>query len=111
MDRLPKDRKNGDIPHVPMEIQFLSGALAGVFSWTVCYPMDVLKTEMQSQFFGDRSKISVVSCVKKFAKPQNRHLLYKGIGPCLLGSVPSSGVTFLVYETLVSRANKLILAE
>lgn len=96
--------------HIPMEIQFLAGAIAGLLSWGLVYPIDVLKTEMQSLHASSPNStgtlMSTTNCLRKYWQPQNRHLLVKGISPCLAGSIPACGMTFLVYESLVALANK-----
>eukprot|EP01127_Copromyxa_protea_P015496 TRINITY_DN4466_c0_g1_i1.p1 TRINITY_DN4466_c0_g1~~TRINITY_DN4466_c0_g1_i1.p1 ORF type:complete len:324 (+),score=44.72 TRINITY_DN4466_c0_g1_i1:68-1039(+) len=106
------DAPASEIPHmrqpVPMQIQFFSGAVAGLVSWGITYPIDVIKTEMQSKLCQD---VSTLSILRKFWQPQNRHLLVKGITPCLAGSIPACGVTFLVYENLVMMANDRLYAD
>eukprot|EP01127_Copromyxa_protea_P015595 TRINITY_DN4506_c0_g1_i2.p1 TRINITY_DN4506_c0_g1~~TRINITY_DN4506_c0_g1_i2.p1 ORF type:complete len:326 (+),score=49.96 TRINITY_DN4506_c0_g1_i2:81-1058(+) len=101
-----------DNPHahqpVPMPIQFFSGAVAGLISWGIVYPIDVVKTEMQSKW---GENVSALATLRKFWHPQNRHLLVKGITPSLAGSIPACGVTFLVYENLVMMANNQLYSD
>lgn len=93
---------------VPMEIQFFAGAIGGLMSWIFVYPADVIKTEMQSHHGAAPGTqfVSATSCIKKFLEPKNRYKLFKGMSPCLIGSIPACGMTFLVYESLVALANK-----
>ncbi|CAG8715388.1 7623_t:CDS:2 [Cetraspora pellucida] len=85
---------------------FLSGALAGMFSKTGIFPLDLLRRRLQIQG-PDRSKYviknipayssSIYSCIRQIVVEEGFLGLYKGLTPALLKSAPVSATTFFVY--------------
>ncbi|XP_071556860.1 mitochondrial S-adenosylmethionine carrier protein isoform X1 [Temnothorax nylanderi] len=63
---------------------FISGALAGIICDVTLFPLDTLKTRLQSQH--------------GFFQSGGFRQLYKGIGPVVLGSAPSAAIFFITYE-------------
>lgn len=62
LDPLGKNSSNA-----PIEAAFFVGGLAGTASWIVTYPIDYIKTVIQSQSIGNREYSSAVECsVKKY---------------------------------------------
>lgn len=64
----------------------LSGSLAGVASWFSIYPLDTIKTRLQS---------GTAMNVKHALKQGN---LWKGLNLCLLRAFITNGIGFYVYE-------------
>ena len=64
---------------------FKAGAIAGIASWTAIYPLDTIKTRIQS---GSTVKSS---------------LLWKGYLPCIIRAGLVNAVGWVVYETLMSK--------
>ena len=62
------------------------GALAGLSVDAILFPIDTIKTRLQSQ--------------KGLWKSGGLSRLYAGIGPLLMGSMPSSATFFLTYEVI-----------
>lgn len=63
----------------------ISGALAGTICDFISFPLDTLKTRLQSQH--------------GFLKSGGFKQLYKGLGPVMVGSAPSASLFFLTYES------------
>ncbi|TGZ48649.1 S-adenosylmethionine mitochondrial carrier protein [Temnothorax longispinosus] len=63
---------------------FVSGALAGIICDVTLFPLDTLKTRLQSQH--------------GFFQSGGFRQLYKGVGPVVLGSAPSAAIFFITYE-------------
>ncbi|EGW32361.1 uncharacterized protein SPAPADRAFT_61442 [Spathaspora passalidarum NRRL Y-27907] len=77
-----------------------SGALAGNALWLSSYPIDVIKSNVQSDKFGKESKFSG-SAIKAARYIYLNHGLlgfWRGIVPCLLRAVPCSAGTFASVE-------------
>jgi len=77
-----------------------SGALAGNFLWLASYPLDVIKSNVQSDKFGSESKFSG-SSIRAMKHIFNVHGLagfWRGIVPCLLRATPCSAGTFAAVE-------------
>ncbi|KAJ8953589.1 hypothetical protein NQ318_003012 [Aromia moschata] len=65
---------------------FLAGGVAGLFVDIVLYPLDTLKTRLQSE--------------QGFRKAGGFKQIYKGIGPQAIGSAPQAALFFLTYESI-----------
>lgn len=65
---------------------FLAGSGAGLIVDTSLYPIDTIKSRLQSE--------------AGFLKSGGFKSLYRGLQPVLAGSIPSSSVFFITYETL-----------
>lgn len=83
----------------------LFGATAGYALWACIYPIDVVKSRMQTDgFSGDTQKYkSTLDCVRKVWRAEGLGGFTRGLGPTLLRSPFSNGATFVFYE-LASRA-------
>ncbi|KAG2220159.1 hypothetical protein INT45_013857 [Circinella minor] len=102
-------RENGTLSpdHKPMH-DMLSGALSGIVSKTVVYPMDVVRKRLQVQ--GPSRKHYVISaipeyatrswfkCMKLIAAQEGVSSLYKGLTVSLIKVAPAISMTFFVYE-------------
>ena len=66
-----------------------SGGLAGFFSWLITYPIDAIKTRIQSDKFKN-----IKSAIQKGG-------LFKGIIPCLTRALIVNSIGFYVYETII----------
>lgn len=69
---------------VPYSIALLSGGLAGLMVDVSLFPIDTLKTRLQSK--------------DGFVKSGAFRGIYRGIGPVTLGSVPGAAIFFCTYE-------------
>ncbi|PGH14021.1 hypothetical protein AJ79_03290 [Helicocarpus griseus UAMH5409] len=75
------------------------GGLAGEALWLGSYPLDVVKSKMQSDGFGAQQKFSgMTDCFKKTFAAEGLGGFWKGIGPTLLRAMPVSAGTFAVVE-------------
>lgn len=76
------------------------GALAGNFLWLSAYPIDVIKSNIQSDGFGKESKFSgkSMNVIKHIMSTAGVRGFWKGIGPCLMRATPCSAGTFASVE-------------
>lgn len=71
------------------------GGLAGEALWLASYPLDVLKSKMQTDGFGkDQKYKSMADCFRKTLATEGMMGFWKGIGPTLLRAMPVSAGTF-----------------
>ena len=80
--------------------QFLSGGLAGCSTWTLAYPADSLKTQMQTVGF---KHMSVISLLRYTVATHGFLHLYRGVHVQLLRAFPSTSTSMLVFETVKSK--------
>lgn len=73
-----------------------AGGLAGCAFWTVSYPMDILKTRIQTAPQGRYA--GLVDCAKHVFRKNGFTAFYRGFAPCFARAFPANAVTFLAYE-------------
>ncbi|TFK44304.1 mitochondrial carrier domain-containing protein [Crucibulum laeve] len=85
----------------------LYGATAGYALWAVIYPIDMIKSRMQTDGFspstGQKYK-SAVDCVRTVWRTEGVGAFTRGLGPTLIRSPFANGATFLGFEM----ANRLL---
>ncbi|KAI0823417.1 mitochondrial carrier [Trametes gibbosa] len=83
----------------------LFGAAAGYVLWAVIYPIDMIKSRMQTDGFspadGQKYK-STLDCVRTVWRTEGFPAFLRGLGPTLIRSPFANGATFLGFE-LASR--------
>lgn len=89
----------GDSPHVlSIYERFVAGALAGGFSQSAIYPLEVLKTRLALRKTGQYK--SIADAAYKIYVTEGLMSFYKGYIPNILGIIPYAGIDLAVYETL-----------
>lgn len=77
--------------HTPFTVSLISGGLAGTSVDVTLFPIDTLKTRLQSP--------------QGFLKSGGFKGVYNGIGAAAIGSAPGAALFFTVYETLKEKIN------
>lgn len=73
------------------------GGLAGEALWLASYPLDVVKSKMQSDGFGPKSRYQgFTDCVRQTWRGEGWRGFWRGIGPTLARAMPVSAGTFAV---------------
>lgn len=105
------------------QLNALSGAIGGFTSGVVTCPLDVIKTKLQAQggfvavnkgrYVGHRKAYSgLVGTAKIIWKEEGLRGMYRGLGPIILGYLPTWAVWFTVYNKskvfLNERKGKLV---
>ncbi|KAI0458838.1 mitochondrial carrier domain-containing protein [Xylaria acuta] len=84
---------------VPAYKVALYGGLAGEALWLGSYPLDVVKSKMQTDGFGQNMRYkSMRDCFSQTWRAEGMRGFWKGIGPTLLRAMPVSAGTFAVVE-------------
>ncbi|KAH8700210.1 mitochondrial carnitine/acylcarnitine carrier protein [Talaromyces proteolyticus] len=77
------------------------GIVTGVVLWAANYPIDVVKSKMQADGFGEERKYrNMRDVVRQTWRHDRLHGFFRGLGPTLVRAVPVSAGTFLVVETV-----------
>lgn len=89
-----KTTKREDIP--AWKIAFFGG-LAGEVLWLASYPMDVIKSKLQTDgLTKDQQRYrGTLDCIKKTYALEGAMGFWRGLGPTLLRAMPVSAGTFL----------------
>jgi solute carrier family 25 phosphate transporter 23/24/25/41 len=93
--RFIKGKSNRELK---IEERFVAGSLAGAFSQSVIYPLEVMKTRLALRKTGEYK--SIADLTLKMYKSEGFRVFYKGYIPNLLGILPYAGIDLAVYETL-----------
>ena len=90
-----------------------AGAISGGFSKFVVYPLDTIKKRLQAQAFirlGDASSTVIyrnaIDCGLKIVTDEGFSTLYRGLGPTLIKSAVSTGLTFSAFNASKSFLEK-----
>lgn len=77
------------------------GAFAGTALWISSYPLDVIKSNLQSDGFGAQSKFhgKIGAACKHIWAAGGVRGFWRGLVPCLVRAVPCSAGTFAAVET------------
>ncbi|KAI8082904.1 mitochondrial carrier domain-containing protein [Halteromyces radiatus] len=78
----------------------LYGASAGYAMWMTVYPLDAIKSKLQTDAFdpAHRKYSGVLDCARKTLAVEGMAGFFRGIGPCLLRAAPSNAATFMGFE-------------
>ncbi|KAK4166570.1 carrier protein YMC1, mitochondrial [Cladorrhinum sp. PSN259] len=92
-------RNKIDRKEIPSYKVALYGGLAGEVLWLGSYPLDVVKSKMQTDGFGANQKYrNMRDCFAQVWRAEGARGFWKGIGPTLTRAMPVSAGTFAVVE-------------
>lgn len=113
----PGCRKSGQESLMTM---LVAGGLAGVASWVVCYPLDVMKSRLQAQSESYSEGIppryrGVIDCFRKSVEEEGYAVLWRGLGTAVSRAFLVNGAIFTAYELalrfLVNNTHQIRLEE
>ncbi|KAJ2028490.1 hypothetical protein IWW57_002130 [Coemansia sp. S610] len=93
--RLTGSDTTGPLTHM------LAGGTCGVVSWLLIFPVDLIKSTMQSQVLkpkGAKTFTSSLQCLRDIHSRLGLAGLYRGISVSLIRAFPIHGLNFVVYE-------------
>jgi len=79
-----------------------AGALAGYAFWIVGFPLDLLKTKIQTDNLSNPTYKSIIQCAKRTHEQGGIAGFYRGMLPCILRAGPVNAGCFLAYETMLT---------
>lgn len=76
------------------------GASSGAFGASIVYPLNVLRTRLQTQgtVMHRETYTGIVDVARKTVQREGYRALYKGLTPNLLKVAPALSITWMVYE-------------
>ncbi|XP_059644859.1 calcium-dependent mitochondrial ATP-magnesium/phosphate carrier protein 2-like [Cornus florida] len=94
------DAKGEDKADIGTSGRLLAGGLAGAVAQTAIYPMDLVKTRLQT-YVGEGGKVPTLGKLSKdIWVHEGPRAFYRGLIPSLLGIIPYAGIDLAAYETL-----------
>ncbi|KAF8071030.1 hypothetical protein HT031_001112 [Scenedesmus sp. PABB004] len=86
----------------------LAGGLGGTAFWLGCYPVDVVKSKLQTDSFTAPRYAGMLDCARQVAAADGPAGLWRGFAPALLRSFPANAACFAVYEATRSLLDGLV---
>ncbi|EGZ13065.1 hypothetical protein PHYSODRAFT_514638 [Phytophthora sojae] len=77
-----------------------AGGIAGMLSWAMCMPADVVKSCVQGQSL-EGKQMTMTEIASSRMKREGPGFFFKGFGATMVRAFPVSAVTFLVYEKIM----------
>lgn len=85
----------------------LAGGCAGSLTWAIVYPVDVIKTRVQTApLTASSSELSMLTIAASLLRNDPR-ILFRGLGVTLLRAFPVNGTIFPVYEFTMQQLKAL----
>lgn len=85
---------------------FTAGGLAGMTSWAISYPVDVIKSRIQSDgAFGPARYTGIMDCARQSVREEGLGVFSRGLNSALVRAFPTNAATFFV----VSYATKVFM--
>jgi len=85
---------------------FLASGFASVFAWWVCWPLELIKCQIQSGYLQERN-MTIVERAKFIVKERGGILgLYRGIAPGSLRSFVGNGSAMVVMQYLQKKVTE-----
>ncbi|RWW71563.1 hypothetical protein BHE74_00020685 [Ensete ventricosum] len=89
--------------------RLIAGGVAGAVSQTVIYPMDLVKTRLQTYACEAGKVPNLATLTRDIWVQEGPRAFYRGIVPSLLGIIPFAGIELTAYETLKDMSRTYIL--
>ncbi|KAH7578492.1 hypothetical protein ACOSP7_000208 [Xanthoceras sorbifolium] len=89
--------------------RLLAGGIAGAVAQAVIYPMDLVKTRLQTSVCEGGKAPVLGTLTKDIWVNEGPRAFYKGLLPSLLGIIPYAGIDLAAYETLKDLSRTYIL--
>ncbi|XP_057460185.1 calcium-dependent mitochondrial ATP-magnesium/phosphate carrier protein 3-like isoform X2 [Actinidia eriantha] len=89
--------------------RLVAGGLAGAVAQTAIYPMDLVKTRLQTCVCDGGKVPSLGKLSKDIWVQEGPRAFYRGLVPSLLGIIPYAGIDLAAYETLKDMSKRYIL--
>lgn len=84
----------------------MAGGWAGVLSWMLVLPFDVIKSQIQKDYRRQRYS-SLMECARTIWASSGWRAFYSGLIPCVLRAFPVNAITFTVNFELLKLLNSI----
>jgi solute carrier family 25 carnitine/acylcarnitine transporter 20/29 len=86
----------------------IAGGFAGLGYWGSCYPVDVIKSKMQTDtpVKAERKYVTTLQTAKLIYRDAGFGGFFKGVAPCMLRAFPANAACFVGFEFARSMFNK-----
>eukprot|EP00658_Telonema_sp_P-2_P051068 TRINITY_DN39085_c0_g1_i1.p1 TRINITY_DN39085_c0_g1~~TRINITY_DN39085_c0_g1_i1.p1 ORF type:complete len:354 (-),score=84.55 TRINITY_DN39085_c0_g1_i1:175-1236(-) len=95
-------QKEAPAQGIEVHTKLVIGAVSGMFSQTVSYPIDTVRRRMQLQGTTNSIYTGSFDCLAKVVRSEGVAALYRGLAANLIRAGPNTAIQFLAYEQLSS---------
>lgn len=81
----------------PLFSQLMAGAFAGIMEHTIMFPIDSIKTRMQTLKI--KSNEGIISSFSKISATEGPLALWRGVSSVILGAGPAHAIYYMVFES------------
>ncbi|CAN1242067.1 Calcium-dependent mitochondrial ATP-magnesium/phosphate carrier protein 2 [Linum perenne] len=89
--------------------RLLAGGLAGAVAQTAVYPMDLVKTRLQTHACEGGKAPKLGTLTREIWVHEGPRAFYKGLVPSLIGIIPYAGIDLAAYESLKDMSKTYLL--
>ncbi|XP_010249330.1 PREDICTED: calcium-binding mitochondrial carrier protein SCaMC-1-like [Nelumbo nucifera] len=89
--------------------RLVAGGIAGAVAQTAIYPMDLVKTRLQTYACEGGKVPKLRALTKDIWIQEGPRAFYRGVVPSLLGIIPYAGIDLAAYETLKDMSRTYVL--
>ncbi|KAK6920430.1 EF-hand domain [Dillenia turbinata] len=89
--------------------RLVAGGIAGAVAQTAIYPIDLVKTRLQTHVCDDGKVPNLGRLSKDIWVQEGPRAFYRGLVPSLLGIIPYAGIDLAAYETLKEMSKTYVL--
>ncbi len=87
--------------HVPLHINMIAGALAGISEHAVMFPVDLVRTRMQVLSASPAATYTgIVQAFSRITTAEGGRALWRGVSSVILGAGPAHALHFGTYEAV-----------
>ncbi|KAF6143626.1 hypothetical protein GIB67_012425 [Kingdonia uniflora] len=105
------DAQGGDKHDIGTAGRLAAGGMAGAVAQTAIYPLDLVKTRLQTYVCEAGKKPNLGTLSKDILVQEGPRALYRGLVPSLLGIIPYAGIDLAAYEALKDMSKRHILKD
>ena len=91
--------KDGEECSIP--VLLAAGGLAGVLSWSINIPMDIVKSRLQADDLARPKYSGFLDCAIKSYRADGWRIFWRGLPVSCLRAFPTNAVTFAVYTKML----------
>ncbi|CAN1133358.1 Calcium-dependent mitochondrial ATP-magnesium/phosphate carrier protein 2 [Linum perenne] len=106
-----RDFKGDEDTDIGTSGRLLAGGLAGAVAQTAVYPMDLVKTRLQTHPCEGGKAPNLGTLTRDIWVHEGPRAFYKGLVPSLLGIIPYAGIDLAAYETLKDMSKTYLLRD
>lgn len=98
--RMDAENRDSSKYTLPIIVSLGLGALAGAAAQTSAHPLDVVRKRLQIQGINGNPVLykNTFDCIGGIVSKEGGAMLYKGLGPACVATIPGTGIAYITYE-------------